>query len=85
MSEDPTLPDYIAEAPDGSLTITLRGGHVMTMREPTVEDQLSTKGTPEQREISLVGNLCELTPDEMKKMTARNYRRVQAALKYFFD
>lgn len=78
-------PDYIAENPDGSVNITLKDGRIILMREPTVADQLATKGTPEQREIAMVANLCELAPDEVGKMTARNYKRLQQALLGFLD
>ena len=78
-------PDYITENPDGGVTVELRGGRKITMREPTVGDQLATKGTPEQREIAMVSNLCEIAPDEIKAMTARDYRRLQQALLGFLD
>lgn len=73
-------PEYIAENPDGSVTITLTDGSTMTMREPLVEDQLATKGTNEDRELALVGNLTGKTPAEVRGLRIRDYRRVQAAL-----
>lgn len=78
------LPDFLSENDDGSLTITLRNGGKVTMREPTVADQLAAKGDGQHAEISLAGNLCGLAPDEIKAMTSRNYLRVQAGLKHFF-
>lgn len=78
-------PDYITENLDGSVSIALKDGRTITMREPTVADQLATKGTPEQREIAMVANLCELAPDEVGKLTARNYKRLQQALLGFLD
>lgn len=78
-------PDFITENPDGSVTVALRSGMLVTMREPTVDDQLATKGTPEQREIAMVANLCGLSPAEIGKMTARDYRRLQTALLGFLD
>lgn len=85
MEDESKIPDFIAENPDGSLSIILRDGVVITMREPTVEDQLATKGTQEQREIALVGNLCGMSPEDVRKLTSRNYKRVQEGLKLFFD
>lgn len=82
MSE---LPDFITENPDGSLVVTFSDGHFITMREPLVEDQLATKGTSEQREVTMMGNLCGLSPSEVGKLTSRNYRRLQTALASFFD
>lgn len=78
MSE---LPDFIKEATDGGVSITLLNGRQIAMREPTVEDQLAVaKGSDAEREIALVANLCDLTPSEVKSLSLRNYRRVQAAL-----
>lgn len=74
-------PDYISETPDGGVAITLLNGRQIAMREPTVEDQLAVaKGSDAEREISLVANLCDLSPSEVKSLSLRNYRRVQAAL-----
>lgn len=81
---DKAFPDFLHENADGSLLITLRGGGTLTMREPTVADQLAAKGDGQHAEISLVGNLLGLAPDEIKAMTSRNYLRVQAGLKHFF-
>ncbi|WP_420023775.1 phage tail assembly protein [Cereibacter azotoformans] len=78
-------PDFLTENPDGSVAITLRSGRVLTMREPTVGDQLATKGSNEEREIALVGNLCTMAPDEVRSLSLRDYRRVQAALMGFQD
>ncbi|MTH78759.1 phage tail assembly protein [Paracoccus aestuariivivens] len=85
LSEPAKLPDYITENADGSLSITLRDGGVIAMREPIVEDQLAVKGNSQQAEFGLISNLCGLAPDEIKKMTSRNYLRIQSGLKHFFD
>ena len=78
-------PDHVTENADGSVTVSLRGGRFVRMREPTVADQLATKGTPEEREIALIGNLCEVSPDEVRALTLRDYRRLQVALMGFTD
>ena len=78
-------PEYITENADGSLTVALTDGRGVVMREPLVEDQLATKGTAEQREIAMMGNLCGMSPAEVGKLTSRNYRRLQTALTSFFD
>lgn len=64
----------------------LRAGARVTsvgMREPTVADQIAAeragKSAAEQ-EIALIGNLCELTPDEVASLSMRDYRRLQEAL-----
>ena len=62
---DKKLPEFLAETDDGSLRITLRNGAVLTMREPTVADQLAAKGDGQHAEISLAGNL-----PQMRKLNA---------------
>lgn len=94
MSET-TMPEYLTETDDG-LTIKLTrpveidGSEVnaITMREPTVQDQLDVqaiKGSEAHREVTLMANLCSLTPDQVKAMTMRNYRRLQEALEVFTE
>lgn len=54
----------------------------LRMREPTVADQLAMeemKGTDGAKEIGMFANLCEVTPDEIKKLSLRDYKKVQAA------
>lgn len=60
----------------------------LTMREPTVADQLAAsevKGNSAQQEITLIANLCEITPDDVKKMTLHDYRKVQTAFAGFTE
>lgn len=60
----------------------------LTMREPTVADQLAAsevKGSNAQQEITLIANLCEITPDDVKKLTLRDYRKVQEAFAGFTE
>ena len=62
---------------DGVQVTTLR------MREPTVADQLileDMKGSDAAKEVALVANLCEVTPDDIKRLTLRDYRKVQRVL-----
>ena len=92
MSEQ-ELPKYLEET-EGSIKIQLKtpisidGAEVSTlsMREPTVQDQLdvdSMKGTPANKEVSMLANLCEISPDDVKQMKMRNYRRLQEAYEVF--
>ena len=65
---------------DGVQVTTLR------MREPTVADQLileDMKGSDAAKEVALVANLCEVTPDDIKRLTLRDYRKVQKAFSGF--
>lgn len=60
----------------------------LAMREPTVGDQIAAqevKGTPAAQEVALMANLCEITPNDIKAMTLRDYRKVQEALAGFTD
>lgn len=65
---------------DGAQVTALR------MREPTVADQLlldEMKGSDATKEVTLVANLCEVTPDDIKRLTLRDYRKVQKAFSGF--
>lgn len=53
----------------------------LRMREPTVADQLAMeemKGTDGAKEIGMFANLCEVSPDDIKKLTLKDYKKVQA-------
>jgi hypothetical protein len=55
----------------------------LAMREPTVEDMLVVKKSagksPEDQELSLFANLCEVDPSVIRGLTLRDYKRVQKA------
>lgn len=56
------------------------------MREPTVEDQLiadKITGGDAAKEVAIFANLCEVSPDDIKKLTLRNYRKLQEAFVFF--
>lgn len=83
-------PEWLKELPDGSMEITLAKPlevmgamvTVVTMREPTVADQEASQameGSDATREINEFANLCQLAPDDIRKMSLRNYQRVRAA------
>lgn len=61
---------------DGAKVSTLR------LREPTVADQLAAdefKGGDAAKEIFTMANLCQVTPDDLKKLTLRDYKKLQEA------
>lgn len=61
---------------------------VLRMREPTVADQLmldELKGGDATKEVTLVANLCEVAPEDIKRLTLRDYRKVQQAFAGFLD
>lgn len=88
--------DFVKYEDDGTATITLAGKVEMdgvkitaiSMREPTVRDQLAgekSKGGDAEKEISIFANLCEQTPAFIESLSLRNYKRVQEAYTGFAD
>jgi hypothetical protein len=60
----------------------------LRMREPTVGDHLAaSKGTSDaaEQELAMVANLCMVTTEDLKQLSLRDYRRVQAALVAFIE
>lgn len=61
---------------------------VIRMREPTVADQEVAsvmKGTDAQREIAQFATLCDLAPEDIRKLPLRDYTRLQKAFVNFID
>lgn len=91
------LPEYLTENADGSITIrttrpvTIDGASVstVTMREPTVGDEIAASAgagrSAENFEVTLFANLCTISPDAIRGMTIRNYKRMQEAYRLFTD
>lgn len=88
-------PDFLT-AGDGFVDVALTrplnidGANVtkLRMREPTVADQLAAdefKGTDAAREIFTMANLCQVSPDDLKKLSLKNYKRLQTAFLGFID
>ena len=94
---DKELPDWLVlDEEAGHADITLRrplniAGATVTvirMREPTVADQEVSsvmKGTEAQREINQFASLCGLAPDDIRKLSLRDYKRLQDAFVNFID
>lgn len=90
-----STPDYLAYGDSGDCLIELSkplalssGADVahLTMREPTVEDQIvhdELRGSDAVREVTMFANLCEVAPDDVRKLTLKNYRRLQEAYQGF--
>jgi hypothetical protein len=54
----------------------------LRMREPTVADQLASeemKGSDSAKEIAMLANLCEVSPDDIKRLTLKDYKKLQGA------
>jgi len=92
--DDLGVPDWLTENDDGSVTVdfgdrapNIDGTKVreITMREPTVEDQVTAqKGrNAAEAEIALIASLTEVSPQALRGMTLRQYGRVQTALQLF--
>ncbi|QKN87918.1 tape measure protein chaperone [Acinetobacter phage vB_AbaP_Alexa] len=88
-------PDFL-DIHDDHIVITLKAGveidgakvNALTMREPTVDDNLAMdayKGTDAQKELFMFGNLCGVAPTDLQKLTLRDYGRVQKAFTNFID
>lgn len=61
---------------------------VLRMREPTVADQEIASdmgGSDAAREIQTFANLCEQTPDDIRRLPLKDYKRLQAAYVNFID
>ena len=84
------LPDSDYVDIELSKPITVDGATVsrLRMREPTVGDQLSFSrfsGTDEEKEIHLMTHLCEIAPDDLKRLKLRDYKKLQAAFLNFIS
>jgi hypothetical protein len=88
--------DFVKLNDQGDADITLSkplkiGGvdvPALRMREPTVNDQLiadAMTGTDADKELAMFGNLTSQAPDDIKRLTMRDYKRVQAAYGLFID
>lgn len=87
-------PDYI-KLRDGSAEITLsrpleiEGAkvNVLTMREPTVDDQIAAEknGTDGMADKKYMANLCMVTPDDIGRLPLRDFKRLQVAFGFFID
>ena len=65
--------------------ITLADGKIIKMREPKVRDmRISQEAkTDAEQEIKLIGNLTNMTMDEIDDLSLKDYTTLQTALKSF--
>lgn len=81
------VPEYLAYDAAGHCDITLHrpvklangtGAEVIRMREPTPSDQLAVESIKQEvkREITLLANLCELSPDDIAGLPMKSYNRL---------
>lgn len=60
----------------------------LTMREPTVQDQLDVaalKDDPIAQELTIIANLCDVAPDDLKALTLKDYKGLQEAYVGFIE
>ncbi|RYH04136.1 phage tail assembly protein [Salipiger sp. IMCC34102] len=88
QSKADALPDYLVR--DGeTIAITFDGAgpkidgtavKTITMREPTVGDQLAVEGKSAMRaEVAMFANLCDLDPETVSSLSMKHYGRLQEA------
>lgn len=87
-------PDYI-KLSEGKAEVTLSRPleidgakvHVLTMREPTVDDQIAAEkmGTGGEADRAYMANLCMVTPDDIGRLPLRDFKRLQEAFGFFID
>lgn len=61
---------------------------VLRMREPTVADTEAVSemsGSDAVREIHAMANLCDVAPDDVRKLPLRDFKRMQIAYMGFTD
>ncbi len=67
--------------------IILSTGKTIKMREPKVRDMkiAGEKKSKIDEELTLIGNLSGLSPDEVEDLTMKDYGLLQEALKGFLE
>ena len=67
--------------------IKLTTGKTIKMREPKVRDMkiAGEKKNKIDEELTLIGNLSGLSPDEVEDLTMKDYSSLQKALKDFLE
>ena len=80
MSEKTIKLDYPVEADGKKIT-------ELNMRRATVRDQkvASKAGRPEEQEITLFSNLCEVAPATIEALDLADYKKVQEAFTSFLS
>lgn len=90
------MSEFIKMNADGNAVITLAKAitianvkvTAITMREPTVKDQLvmnAGEGNDADKELSLFGQLTGYAPDDLHALSLRDYKRLQKAFELFID
>lgn len=87
--------DYLKYSEDGycdielSRAVTLGSGveiRTLRMREPTVDDQVrheEAQGGEGAKEIATMAHLCELAPEDIRRLPLKSYSRLQEGYQGF--
>lgn len=92
--ETPETKSPITDLPDGKKAIDFSARPLLidavevksiTMREPTVGDQLAVDSIASvaQKEVAIIANLCGLAPDNISGLKMRDYGLLQDAYQAF--
>lgn len=94
MSNKRPVPEYI-KLKEGAAEITLSrpleisGAKVgvLTMREPTVDDQIAAEkhGTSGEADKIYMANLCMVAPEDIGRLPLRDFKRLREAFGFFTD
>ena len=82
MAKQTEIKDYVDIGLARSIDVDGVEIKVLRMREPTVQDQIDAdaiKGSAAEQEVSLIANLCEVSPQDIKRLSLRDYRKLQQA------
>jgi hypothetical protein len=86
MAEKKTDQGYVDVPLSRPMSIDGAQVKVLRMREPTVADQLVSeemKGSDSAKEIAMFANLCEVATDDIKRLTLKDYKKLQVAFMDF--
>lgn len=73
---------------DKSIEINGATVNKLTMREPTVGDQIAAskvKGSDADQEVFLIATICDVSPADLHKVKLSDYRKLQEAFVGFTE
>jgi len=93
-TKNQNVPEYI-KLVEGAAQVTLSRPleidgakvKVLSMREPTVDDQLVAEkyGNGGEADKMYMANLCQVAPDDIGRLPLRDFKRLQEAFGFFID
>ncbi len=61
---------------------------VLNVREPTVGDQIDAsklKGSEAENEVAMLAALCDVSPEDLRMLTLRDYKNLQEVVENFIS